>query len=531
MHPTEKSILKFTRRPRSHRPPGPHSRCGPPRVRTPIRSATVVSGGGSRLNYRRKAERIVSMPRRHVSFAYALPALLICVAPAARADEAAILAEIKAFFKTSDVTRRAEIVRRIESDPTYDRAKVADWLHRAELFKPFESGRERLRVPVDDGDTLGVTLRIPHRYDHRRPYPLLYVLHGTGGNGDGIIAYVERLLGDDIEEHVVAAPTGYQQVIIHSTAPPSTEHPAVLRAVKQTLHVNSDRVYALGFSRGGHAAWTLAVLHPDQFAGIMPVAGTLILQDYGQLYETFLPNIANTRVFCCWGENDAMSADYVTPSEDGGIAGLNLELCKVAARLLLPVSWYEVPDQGHTGIDPPRADVDQLLTATRAPYPRSVRHVFRLPYQGRTYWIEAHAWRGSWWDDQPLKLWFRPGENPDDLDVQREAAARAVRGRLGELRGEINGQEIKVYRKKISELTVWIGDGMLDWNQPVVLDVNGRKAFEGKLKPDLFVCLTQAARTYDFDRLRWAGLRFKSGSRTKVVTGDTPFPAPPITPE
>ncbi len=471
------------------------------------------------------------MPKRLLAFAYILLWLVGWGAPTARADEAAILADLKTFFETTDPTRRGELAQRIESDPAYDRAGVAGWLHQAELFRPWESGRKQIRVPIDDGSTLAVTLRIPRAYDHRRPYPLLYVLHGTGGNGDGIIAYAERLLGDDIEQYVVAAPTGYRQVIVHSTTPPSSEHLAVLRAVKQTVHTDSDRVFALGFSRGGHAAWTLAVLYPDQFAGLMPVAGTLILQDYGKLYETFLPNIANTRVFCCWGENDVMSADYVTPSEDGGIAGLNLELCKVAAGLQLPLTWYEVPDKGHTGIEPPRADVDRLLTGRRATYPGTVRHVFRLPYQGHAYWIEAHAWRGSWWDEKPLKLSFRRGEDPDDLDVQREAAARAVRGRLGELRGEINGQEIKVYRKKISELTVWIGDGMIDWDQPVVLDVNGRKVFEGKLEPDLLVCLTQAARTYDFDRLRWAGLRFKSGSRTKVVTGDTPFPPPAITPE
>jgi hypothetical protein len=118
-----------------------------------------------------------------------------------------------------------------------------------------------------------------------------------------------------------------------------------------------------------------------------------------------------------------------------------------------------------------------------------------------------------------------------DPEVQRQATVRAIRGRLGELRGEINGQRIDVYRKRISELTIWIGDGMIDWTRPVSLKVNGRKAFDGQLSPDLFVCLTQAARTYDFDRLRWAGLRFKSGSRTKVVTGQTPFPTAATAPK
>jgi pimeloyl-ACP methyl ester carboxylesterase len=374
-------------------------------------------------------------------------------------------------------------------------------------------------------------LRIPSGYDARRPYPLLYVLHGSRGTGEGIIRYVEDVLGEEIEQYLVAAPTGYRQTLVRSATPPSNEHLAVLLAVRKAVHVDCDRVFLMGYSRGGHTAWTLAVLHPDEFAGVIAVAGTLTLQDYGDLFETFLPNIAATRVFACWGENDVMSADYVTPSADGGIAGLNRELCKLAAGRGLPLTWYEVPDQGHSDISPPRSDVDKLLSATRERYPRSIRHVFRLPYQGRTAWIEAHAWRGPWWDDQPLKIRFREGENPGDPKVQRQALVRAIRGRLGELGGEIDGQQLRVYRKKISELTVWVGDGMIDWDQPVSLTVNGRKAFEGTLTPDLFVCLAQAARTYDFNRLRWAGLRFKSGAKTKIVTGDTPFPPLPATPQ
>jgi pimeloyl-ACP methyl ester carboxylesterase len=455
--------------------------------------------------------------------------LILCAA--ARASQPTILTDIKAFFETGHGDQRQQIVQRIESDPAYDRERVSEWLHAASLFEPLQPGRKQIRVPISDGTTRSVTLRIPAGYDQGRPYPLLYVLHGSRGTGDGIIRYTEQLLGEDVEHYVVAAPTGYRQVLIRSATPPSLEHPAILLAVRKAAHIDSDRIFIMGYSQGGHAAWTLAVSHPDQFAGVLAVAGSLILQDYGALYETFLPNIASTHVFACWGENDVMSADYVTPSEDGGIAGLNRQLCKLAGGLGLPLTWYEVPGQGHTEIAPPRTDLDRLLSATRAHYPRSIRHVFRLPYQGSTAWIEPHTWRGPWWDDQPLKISFHDDENPDDPTIQRAALARAIRARLGELRGEIDGQHINVYRKKISELTVWIGDGMIDWNQPVLLEVNGRKAFEDKLTPDLSVCLTQAVRTYDFDRLRWAGLRFKSGARTTVVTADTPFPPPAVTPE
>jgi hypothetical protein len=115
---------------------------------------------------------------------------------------------------------------------------------------------------------------------------------------------------------------------------------------------------------------------------------------------------------------------------------------------------------------------------------------------------------------------FHRHGNEDPLDI----AAHGYRSHLGYLQGEVRGQEIRVKRKHVKELTVWIGDGMVAWNQPVVLNVSGRVVFKDRLTPDLDVCLTQAARTYDFDRLRWAGLRFRSHGKTRVVTAKTVFP-------
>jgi hypothetical protein len=139
-------------------------------------------------------------------------------------------------------------------------------------------------------------------------------------------------------------------------------------------------------------------------------------------------------------------------------------------------------------------------------------------HQGRAYWLEAHTWDGEHWDNGLPPIDREPGESQD------EAFGRAVRERLGHLAGEVAGQVVTVETTHVKELTVWLGDGMVDWSKPVKLRVNGRNAFQGKLKPDLLVCLTQAERTRDFDRLRWAGLRVGNKPKATVVNGKTPFP-------
>jgi hypothetical protein len=95
---------------------------------------------------------------------------------------------------------------------------------------------------------------------------------------------------------------------------------------------------------------------------------------------------------------------------------------------------------------------------------------------------------------------------------------------LGHLRGEIDGQTIRVERRHVGDFTVWLGEGMVDWESPVAIEVDGRQVFEGLLRPDLGVCLAQAARDFDFARLRWAGVRVDARSAAAPVTLHTAFP-------
>ncbi len=441
-----------------------------------------------------------------------------------RADEAAILADIEAFFANSDTSERVEIARRIEQDPAYDRAKVQGWLHQADLFKPLPAGRQEIEVPLSSGGTRKVVLRIPQGYDPHRPWPVIYALHGSSGNGEDIIRFVHSVLGADIDRYVVAAPDKYADVVIHQPDwPPTGEHPAALLKLRQTVHVDSDRVFVLGYSLGGHTSWTLAALYADQFAGAIPLAGsfTLILPDY--LWEEFLPNLAHLPVLCVWGAADDQDARH-RPSSDGGIAGINRELRELSGRFHLPLTMIELPDKGHRDVVPPADELARILAQTRVHYPPTVQHAFRHLCQGSAYWLEAHVWTGEQWTDKQQNIHLDPEELAQagfDFD---KATAREFKSRLGELAGEISGQEIRVRRKKVSELTVWVGDGVIDWQQPMILKTGEQEPCEIKIEPDLYVCLSQAARMWDFDRLRWAGVRIHSGGKPYVVTTKTRFP-------
>jgi len=444
----------------------------------------------------------------------------------AAATEAAILADLKAFFATQDPARRAEIAVHAQSDSAFRRERMSEWLHQLALQKSLPPGSTDLRVPVGFGQVRMVTLRLPRGYTPRRSWPLLYALHPSGGNGPFFVDYVEQLLGPRVEEFVVAAPTEYHQTGLDAPPPFTVDHLAILRAVRQAVHVDSDRIYALGYSLGGYAAWAVACLHADQLAGAVPISSAFSIPptDDG-LWRTMLPNFVHLPVLNVWGAQDTLEVLGVRgPESLGGMAALNQRLVQWTKGMSLPL-WrnLEIPGKGHGGATPPAAALFEVLSARREHYPRRVEHNFRHVHQGHSYWLEADSWEGGHWGGDLPTYQKRPGE------TEGQAFGRVVRELLGHLRGEVVGQTLRVDRRHVGELTVWVGEGMVDWTKPVTVELAGKKAFSGLLKPDLLVCLSQAARSLDFDRLRWAGVRVDAHGKGEPVTDKTPFP--PLLPD
>lgn len=451
--------------------------------------------------------------------------LAAAAATSARGDDAAIESQIRAFFATSEPAPRRAAAEAIAADAAFSPGKFAALLHHAGLFKPLQPGRLTIQSGPGGAKTLAVLLRIPKQYDPATPWPLLYALHGTGGDGESIIRFLEQLLGDRIEQFVVAAPNGYEQMELKGAEVYTREHALAINDIRKTVHVDSDRIFATGYSRGGHSSWTLAIVNPDLFAGVMPLAGTLLIPEYDVLFDSFLPNAATTRVLCCWGAQDVGGPDGGR-SATGGIAAVNQLIAARAKEKSLPFEMIEDPGRGHGGIQPPAEALARWLEAKRVRAPRKFAHVFRLIDQGAAYWLEPLEWTGRQWDREPLKIEFKPGEKDWDAATQRQAVARAIRPMLGELSGEISGQQIRVSRRNVKSLVVWIGDDMIDWSGSITLKVSGSTAFTGVLKPDVLLCLSEAALTRDFDRLRWAGLKYVSGRKTKLIAGDEAFRGP-----
>jgi predicted peptidase len=140
-----------------------------------------------------------------------------------------------------------------------------------------------------DGVTLPYRVLYPRRMAPGVRYPVVLQLHGSGGIGTDNLKQLDRLARTwavpDVRDNYpcyVLVP----QFPVRSAnyGPPSpdqhAEHSAVLITALELVEkfstdnmVDRSRVYAVGFSMGGSAAWLAATRKPALFAGIVPISG------------------------------------------------------------------------------------------------------------------------------------------------------------------------------------------------------------------------------------------------------------------
>ena len=125
-------------------------------------------------------------------------------------------------------------------------------------------------------ETLRYYLYYPEAYaeSDKDSFPLLLFLHGGGESGQDLEA-----LKTNGPPKLLAEGKQFPFLVLA----PQHPHPKKwwnIRAVMELLEtvieenrVDRDRIYLTGLSRGGSAAWELAVQYPDSFAAMMVVCG------------------------------------------------------------------------------------------------------------------------------------------------------------------------------------------------------------------------------------------------------------------
>ncbi|MGE5199842.1 MAG: hypothetical protein ACM3H9_09390 [Rhodospirillaceae bacterium] len=437
---------------------------------------------------------------------------------AAQEDPASLVRE---YWGERDADARSALARRIASRPDYRPSRLREWLHDGVPFEDLAPGARTVTVEAGAGETSRVTLVLPEGYRHDRAWPLVYALHPSGEPADRWAEQVRRMLGARAREFVIASPE-YRLNYIAAKPPFVAEHAAILDGVARLVHVDANRVYAFGYSKGGFAAWYVALYFADRFAGAVSLAaGFDVAPGEDGFWRQLAPNVAHVPVFNAWGEQDPLIVRDLAEKPAGTFAESNRWFAREVRGMRLPITNLEVPGGVHNQLAPPGAPVADILTRSRAVDPPRVAHVFRHLNQASSYWLEGLSWVGdSWGEPWPARVPATPGES------EASVLARTLEPLLGRLTGDREGQAIRVTRRHIGDIVIWLAERSIDWDKPVTVECDGKTVFSGRVAPDAELALARARATMDFERLCFAGIRVSASGDASIVTAATmPEPA------
>ena len=123
-------------------------------------------------------------------------------------------------------------------------------------------------------EPLRYLLYVPDEATAKRPLPLVLFLHGGGEGGTDLEVVKKHGL-----PKLIAAGKKFPFIVVSPQNPSETQFwedqqlIRLLDEIEANHPVDPSRIYLTGLSRGGYAAWRLAIQNPDRFAALVPISG------------------------------------------------------------------------------------------------------------------------------------------------------------------------------------------------------------------------------------------------------------------
>lgn len=163
----------------------------------------------------------------------------------------------------------------------------------------FKIGKNRFTITVD-GDEREYYVHVPTNYTGKTPVSVVFMLHGTSGNGEEFYTNSGWKEVGEAEGILTVFPSSWRYCIITEGEQKNTtkwnSQPAewqpcagqklrddvkfltnIISEIKAKYNVNAKRIYLVGFSNGGQMAAKCTVEMSDQFAAIVESAASFYL--------------------------------------------------------------------------------------------------------------------------------------------------------------------------------------------------------------------------------------------------------------
>lgn len=356
-------------------------------------------------------------------------------------------------------------------------ASIEEWLAAARDFGRFETaapGVRREEVPLWNGEAVvpfEVFTYVPRGLDPAKPAPLLLAFHGSDGRGDEVHPWWHAT-ADSLGMIVVApsepgAKAGY-------TFTPKERQAALsaLRWARRRFDVDESRIFASGFSRGGHLVWDLALRQPDLFAAIAPMIGgpwAVVAGDRNNL--RYLETLRDLPIRDLQGAKDDARL----------VADLRYAFRRLAAWNAKDAKLVEFPALGHAFEFEAVDWVAFLRAAVRSPRPqRALAMTAACPpaghAAGRAFFAEILATASSVAEDPKLQIPKSKWDSLDD-DGRRHWMSEEAEKRTARLEVSVAAPgQFSARSSGVARFRILLDDAMLPPKGPLVVNHNGKTA-------------------------------------------------------
>ncbi len=413
-------------------------------------------------------------------------------------ETSALTVQIEAFFRTDDIGQRATLLADIEKAAGGSVGAVREALGRVQLWPAVgERGGTFTFQSVACG-TIGIEYRLPADYDPARRHPMLIAFPSRGQSPRWTLDNASRLLGEALRAFVLICPARAIGSTFCQPVDAAGDLLRLMHDVRRRFHVDTDRVFVYGYAAGGNAAWFAAIAHPDLFAGAIILSAYPDVPYAQQVYPLLLPNLRNVHVLTTWSEWNGSGNE--TRNQTVDIRNRMIEV--LADKLQLPIVGRRL--EGASPGFPARAAPGAVTILDRR-RPGASRHPskwFRYPAQGSAGWLKQTKFMGDVWTAGQLSVLASV------LSDRNAFITSVIKEKLAYLGGRVDGQTIAIQTRRCARIELLLPDGLVTFSKPVTVRCNGRKRFEGLVRPSIRTLLQDAYARWEFQHPAVAKLSF-----------------------